>query len=97
MMRCMRDNFGRMRPIDSSGRFDNSSPIFDRNGYDIRTPYERGEVRLHEIGVRASLRPEFKPMLELLPLPTPVFEPVSRTRSCGCPRLGPHDPWCTGR
>lgn len=45
MQRYARDVLGRLRPLDPSGRFDNSRPVY-HNGYDIRTPYERNKVRL---------------------------------------------------
>lgn len=104
------DVLGRLRPVDSSGRFDNRQPVYDRHGYDIRTPLERQCVRLPPPVVnfrpKVDTAPSWRPEPTVLPTLEPwrsTFEPrdgeagVSGSCSnCGA-HHGAHRFWCWHR
>lgn len=85
MNQFQRDNLGRLRPIDSSGRFDNSRPLYNRDGYDVRTPYEKQQVRWD------PPQPYMPVVLPKIYNPTDWFSPI-----CSC-LGGLHDSECPAK
>lgn len=104
------DALGRLRPVDSSGRFDNRQPVYERHGYDIRTPLERQCVRLPppmvhfrlNVATAPSRSPEPTVLPKLDPW-RPTFEPRDEETelrgscsNCGA-HHGAHRFWCRHR